>query len=375
MAPLPERAYKFGQFLIDLEQRVLLRDGQQVPITKKTLEVLQVLIEGRESVMKREELMSILWPHGGEDNNLDKHISKLRDAFGDRFHHKSRHIKTYPRYGFQFVAKLDDWPGREKEVSALDPAETHEEAKEISAPDPVVVVEETVVVSPNRKNPVRKIRWWLWLGLGLSLAGLGVILFVWLRPTPKPKIPEILSITPTFPLATIGDQKIILIGRNFQKEPTVKITFPSGGSANLQGAQVQPGTETSMVVLADFNCHPGKYKLEVINPDGQISVPFSFEAIKHFQSPIIEAVVPESPEAIKEEQYMVVYGHNFGHAVIVEVIFPNGKSAKLLGSQIFQRTPTAMTIRILFDGKPGIYKLRATNPDGDWSAPFPFTAH
>lgn len=388
MSPFSSQTYKFGQFVVELEQKVLLNDGSKVPITEKTFEVLHVLIEGRERVMTRDELMSILWPHTEvEESNLDKHISKLRDAFGDRFPHKNRHIKTFPRYGYQFVAKLDDWPEREKIVPEPDPlktidvqadsrTETREyprESDDFSEADNLNLNKEEIVIV-NKKNvtTIRKIRWWLWLGIGLITAGLLGALFVGLRLFKKP---EILSIIPATPFATIGDQSIVLTGHNFQEGSTVRVIFPSGGSGILEGKQIQPGTETSMVILADFSGNWGKYKLEVISPYGRTSAPFNFEALKHIQSPTIEAIIPESPEATKQAQSVVIYGHNFAPDVIVEVIFPDERSATLQRSQIPQRMPTAMTILINFDGRPGTYSFRVRNQNGYWCTPFSFIAH
>lgn len=361
MTQLDKRFYRFGRFTVNVYEQMLLDDKTPVDISDKTFETLVTLIERRDNPVSRDELMKLLWPHGiVGDNNLDKQISQLRGIFGDRFRNKHRHIETIPRLGYHFVAEIEEWTENEEPVS-----------------EPMIVKpdEETVDISPEKTDAIRNVRWWLWLGIGLSTAGLAVALFIALKPAPKPEIPEISTIIPATPLATIADQSIILFGRNFQNDSTVKITFPSGGSVILKEAQIRPATKTSMAILVDFNCHPGKYKLEVINPDGQTSAPFSFNALKHFQSPIIEAIVPESPKASKEEQSIVLYGHNFGHAVMVEVIFPDGRSSTLQGLQILQRMPTAITLSVLFDGNPGTYKIRARNPDGDWSAPFPLIAH
>jgi DNA-binding winged helix-turn-helix (wHTH) protein len=39
--------YSFGPFSLDLEARVLLRDGEPIPVTGKTLDTLVVLVENR----------------------------------------------------------------------------------------------------------------------------------------------------------------------------------------------------------------------------------------------------------------------------------------------------------------------------------------
>lgn len=342
------RSYRFPPFTADVARRKLWCDGEPVSIADKTFDTLLALIEHRDRVVSRDELLSLVWPDKVvEENNLDRHISTLRDVFGDKGQHKHRHIRTVPREGYRFVAELDD------QAKSAEPA-----------PQPEIrEVAETAVATRSQ------MRWRLWLGLGLGTAGVVVALFVWARLARKP---EILAIIPATPLATIGDQSIVVQGRNFDQETTVKVTFPSGGSGVLGRAQIQPRTDSSFVILVDFNNYDGKYTLEAINPWGRHSAPFTFKALPHIQSPIIEAIVPASPEAVKGEQRVVVYGHNFQKYVVIQVTFPNGESAILQGGQIPERMPVALTMLIHF-GRSGAYEIRARNADGEWSAPFSFT--
>src|SRR5262245_54513811 len=50
-------AYRFGPFLLNPESRILLRDGEPVPVTAKVLETLLVLVENRSRVMDKDELL------------------------------------------------------------------------------------------------------------------------------------------------------------------------------------------------------------------------------------------------------------------------------------------------------------------------------
>jgi len=381
MLPSDIRCYRFGRFLVDVEKRTLFVDSVTADIGDKTFETLLTLIERREKPISREELMTILWPHGMVgDNNLDKHISQLRRVFNDRLHHRHRHIKTIPRFGFQFMVNVEEITASEAdktERAAEDGEPDEKNSAALSAEDTTAAtISESAHTDEIREGGnIGKSRRLLWIGLSITI-GLGILgaatgLFIKSRLFKKP---EISAIIPATPLATIGDQSIVLIGRNFHKDSTVKITFPSGGSTILEGNQIQPGTETSMVILVDFNGNWGTYTLEVNSPYRPTSAPFSFKALKRIQSPTIEAIMPESPEATKQEQSAVVYGHNFGVGVIIEVTFPDGRAAYLQGAQIPQRMPTALTMRILFDGRPGIYSIRARNPNGDWSPSFAFTA-
>src|SRR5687768_7958156 len=56
------RAYSFGPFRIDLEQLVLLRNGDPVPLTPKAFATLQLLVENRGRVVNKGEFMKAIWP-------------------------------------------------------------------------------------------------------------------------------------------------------------------------------------------------------------------------------------------------------------------------------------------------------------------------
>ena len=54
--PLPA-SYEFGPFSVDAGKRLLLRHGEPVPLAPKVLETLLVLIENRERVLSKDELL------------------------------------------------------------------------------------------------------------------------------------------------------------------------------------------------------------------------------------------------------------------------------------------------------------------------------
>ena len=54
-------SYEFGPFLLDANKRLLLRDGEPVPLAPKVLETLLVLIENRERVLTKDELLKQVW--------------------------------------------------------------------------------------------------------------------------------------------------------------------------------------------------------------------------------------------------------------------------------------------------------------------------
>jgi DNA-binding winged helix-turn-helix (wHTH) protein/TolB-like protein/Tfp pilus assembly protein PilF len=94
----------FGPFTLDMDRRVLLREGTPVQLTPKTYETLALLVRNSGRVVEKSELMDALWPDAVvEENNLNQQISALRKVLGDRAE-EGRYIKTVPGHGYRFVA-------------------------------------------------------------------------------------------------------------------------------------------------------------------------------------------------------------------------------------------------------------------------------
>ena len=75
--------YEFGSFVFDAAERRLTRQGERVPVTGKTLDVLRLLVEADGRLVDRQTFNAQLWPEVVvEDRNLTVHISTLRKALG-----------------------------------------------------------------------------------------------------------------------------------------------------------------------------------------------------------------------------------------------------------------------------------------------------
>jgi Tol biopolymer transport system component/DNA-binding winged helix-turn-helix (wHTH) protein len=96
-------SYSFGAFVLDLESRILFRDGEPVVTTGKTLDTLAVLVQNRGRVLDKDELLSRLWPNTVvEEANLTQSIFTLRKVLGDN-PKNPRYIATIAGRGYQFV--------------------------------------------------------------------------------------------------------------------------------------------------------------------------------------------------------------------------------------------------------------------------------
>jgi TolB-like protein len=95
-------AFTFGPFLLDVNERVLLRRGKPVSLTAKAFTTLLVLVEKSGRVVEKDELIREVWPDSYvEEANVAQNIFKLRKALG-----KNRlgqpYIETVPRRGYRF---------------------------------------------------------------------------------------------------------------------------------------------------------------------------------------------------------------------------------------------------------------------------------
>src|ERR1051325_6041762 len=98
--------YEFGPFHVDLERYRLLRDDKSIPISPKVFETLVFLIQHRGEAVKKDDLMSKIWPDTYvEESNLAQNIFLLRKSLGE---HKTEHryIITIPGVGYRFVAPV-----------------------------------------------------------------------------------------------------------------------------------------------------------------------------------------------------------------------------------------------------------------------------
>jgi DNA-binding winged helix-turn-helix (wHTH) protein/tetratricopeptide (TPR) repeat protein len=106
MASGPKFLYEFGQFRVDPEKRLLLRNNESVPITPKTFETLLILVRHSREVVSKDDLMKELWPDSFvEEANLSQNIFVLRKALGETPEDR-RFIVTLPGKGYQFVAEV-----------------------------------------------------------------------------------------------------------------------------------------------------------------------------------------------------------------------------------------------------------------------------
>src|SRR5215510_12390327 len=106
MSEQANRFYEFGPFRLDSAERLLLRAGEVVPLAPKAFETLLALVEHHGRVLKKDELMKLIWPDTFvEEGNLAQHIFTLRRVLSDG-QNGCQYIETIPRRGYCFVAEV-----------------------------------------------------------------------------------------------------------------------------------------------------------------------------------------------------------------------------------------------------------------------------
>jgi Tol biopolymer transport system component/DNA-binding winged helix-turn-helix (wHTH) protein len=170
MSHQPQHIYEFGPFRLDVAERLLLRDGEVVPLQPKVFDLLLALIERQGRLATKEELMTAVWPDTFvEEANIASNISILRKTISQN---GQQFIETVPKRGYRFVPEV-----REVGSNGLGP-EAH---------SPVAIEEKSEGdEARKRPSPVRSRRSHsrLWRGIFVVaplVAGLLGLLFL-----PKP---------------------------------------------------------------------------------------------------------------------------------------------------------------------------------------------
>ncbi len=116
MAAAINNRFSFGEFELDVERRLLFRQGEAIPLKSKAIDLLITLIEQRGEVVSKNALLDSVWENQFvEENNLTVHIAALRKVLGET-KNENRYIVTVPGKGYRFVAPVFMGIGAEEEV-------------------------------------------------------------------------------------------------------------------------------------------------------------------------------------------------------------------------------------------------------------------
>jgi TolB-like protein/DNA-binding winged helix-turn-helix (wHTH) protein/Flp pilus assembly protein TadD len=158
--------YRFGAYRLDVEDRLLYKDGELVALPPKVLDTLLLLVASGGRVLTKDEMMKQLWPDTFvEEGTLTQYISVLRKALGEG----GSWIENLPRRGYRFTAPVQEEFSPVQEVRI----EEHTTSR-------TVIEEEVAIDHPVRLHPVV-----LSLVLLTLLAGVAF----WMSRRPEPTKP------------------------------------------------------------------------------------------------------------------------------------------------------------------------------------------
>lgn len=99
--------YRFGEYSVDSQNRVLKRDGAMVPLTPKAFDTLLLLVENAGTIVSKDDLIRAVWPDSFvEESNLTQTIFMVRKALGETA--DRRYILTVQGRGYRFVPPVQE---------------------------------------------------------------------------------------------------------------------------------------------------------------------------------------------------------------------------------------------------------------------------
>jgi two-component system alkaline phosphatase synthesis response regulator PhoP len=102
---IPVQTFQFGDVEVDFERADVRKDGKPVPLASKELQLLRYLVDNRERVVPREEILQKVWEYNADvsSRTIDVHVAWLRQKLEDN-PQIPKHIQTIRGKGYRFTA-------------------------------------------------------------------------------------------------------------------------------------------------------------------------------------------------------------------------------------------------------------------------------
>ncbi len=102
---IPVQTFGFAAIEIDFRRAEVRKNGQPVSLAGKELQLLRYLIDNRERIVPREEIMRQVWEYASDASSrtIDTHVAWLRQKLEDN-PQSPRHIQTIRGKGYRFTA-------------------------------------------------------------------------------------------------------------------------------------------------------------------------------------------------------------------------------------------------------------------------------
>jgi DNA-binding winged helix-turn-helix (wHTH) protein/TolB-like protein/Flp pilus assembly protein TadD len=226
-------AFVFGPFQLETTERILLRDGQEVPLTPKLFDTLLVLVESNGRILEKDELLQKVWPDTiVEEGTLTKTISMLRKILGGE-EGTQAYIETLPKRGYRFVAEVREVSNAPPELALQSDTETVEALEthiERAAPPQSTAGDADALSLPHPRHPTLSRRW-AWLA-ALLLIGLAITAYhLRLKQAQPPAVFKSIAVLPFKPLVADRHDESLEMG---MADTLIRRL------SNLQGITVRP---------------------------------------------------------------------------------------------------------------------------------------
>jgi len=100
--------FEFEGFRLSIEERLLSRNGERIPLTPRVLDLLIALVQRHGELVSKEALLETVWAgRFVEDGNLNRTISTLRKSLGSGLNGNDM-IETVPKLGYRFIAGVTE---------------------------------------------------------------------------------------------------------------------------------------------------------------------------------------------------------------------------------------------------------------------------
>ena len=114
--------YSFDGYALDTDRRELKRGAELVPLEPQVFDLLVFLIENRDRVVSKDDLMAAVWQGRiVSESTLTSRINAARKAVGDSGEGQNL-IRTIARKGFRFVGTLREQASAPTETAPAGPA-------------------------------------------------------------------------------------------------------------------------------------------------------------------------------------------------------------------------------------------------------------
>lgn len=107
--PANTQTLSYANLYINLEKYAVQINGEEVPLTKKEIELLWTLAKNSTKVFSRDNLLDSIWGYDyfGDSRTVDSHIKRLRAKL-DKYEHPLWEIKTIWGVGYRFEGHKDE---------------------------------------------------------------------------------------------------------------------------------------------------------------------------------------------------------------------------------------------------------------------------